>query len=260
MLEIIGWGATFLVGFVLGLLGGGGSILIVPVLVYLFGQSAETSTSLSLLVVGLAAAAGLALTPAKRDVIWRVALIFAIPSGIGAFLARRFFIPFTPNPIFSLSKDTFILLFFAVLMAIVGIRMIKKSPTPDEPSESQIQSPVRAAPAGFLVGTLAGYLGAGGGFLIVPALTQILRISITSAIPTSLAIIAAQSLIGFTGAANQTMDYMFALTLTAVAIAGFIGGNATKSNIDPQKLKPIFGYFVLIIGLAMTLKELVFQN
>lgn len=259
MLEILGWIGTFLVGFVLGLLGGGGSILIVPVLVYLFRLSAEISISLSLLVVGLASAIGLTLTPAKNEIHWPTAIAFAIPSGIGAFFARRFLVPATPNPILGLSKDAFLLVLFAGLMLIISIRMIRPDESPSPTQESPKTDFLRSIPSGLLVGTTAGYLGAGGGFLIVPALTQILRLSITTAIPTSLAIIAAQSLIGFSGAFGQPIDYPFALILTTVAITGVIAGSSAKSKINPAKLKPIFGYFVLIVGVFMLIQELILK-
>jgi uncharacterized protein len=259
MLELFGWIGTFLVGFVLGLLGGGGSILIVPVLVYLFRLSAEISTSLSLLVVGLASAIGITLTPAKKEIHWPTAIAFAIPSGIGAFLARRFFVPATPNPILGLSKDAFLLVLFAALMLIISIRMIRPDKSPSPTQESPKTDFLRSTPVGLVVGTTAGYLGAGGGFLIVPALTQILRLSITAAIPTSLAIIAAQSLIGFTGAFGQPLNYPFGLMLTTVAVVGVIAGSYTKSKINPAKLKPIFGYFVLIVGVFMLIQELILK-
>lgn len=259
MLEILGWIGTFLVGFVLGLLGGGGSILIVPVLVYLFRLSAEISTSLSLLVVGLASAIGLTLTPAKNEIHWPTAIAFAIPSGIGAFFARRFLVPATPDPILGLSKDAFLLVLFAVLMLIISIRMIRAEKSPFQTQEFIKTDFFRSTPAGLLVGTTAGYLGAGGGFLIVPALTQILRLSISTAIPTSLAIIAAQSLIGFSGALGQPIDYTFALILTIVAITGVIAGSSAKSKMNPAQLKPIFGYFVLIVGVFMLIQELILK-
>jgi len=271
MLPLFGWFAIFAVGFVLGLLGGGGSILIVPVLVYLFLNTAEQATGLSLFVVGLSAALGLLISGDYKTILAKTAFTFAIPSSIGAFLARKFLVPLTPPTVGPLTKDTFLLVLFAILMLIVSYRMIRPSRTFSEchPDESQDLSGeeyafnqiVKTTALGLAVGITAGYLGAGGGFLIVPALNQTLGLPMTIAIPTSLAIIAAQSLIGFTGALETTTtDWPFALTLSAIAIAGLFTGSRIKSKINPQKLKPAFGYFVLLTGVFMLTQELILKK
>jgi uncharacterized membrane protein YfcA len=261
MIEIFGWVGIFAVGFVLGLLGGGGSILIVPVLVYLFHQTAQSSTAMSLFVVGLSSAIGLFVSKQHTQVHWGSVVAFAIPSSIGAFLARQFFVPVTPDPILGMSKDMFLLVAFALLMLIVGVRMLMPSSKNLKEEPLKEKSSVSATPIGFAVGTLAGYLGAGGGFLIVPALNQILRVSMVVAIPTSLAIISAQSLVGFTGTlSNSTTDWMFALKLTAVCVVGTLAGSQFKKSIAPEKLKPIFGVFVRVIALFMLGKELIFPT
>lgn len=280
MLPIFGWAATFAVGFVLGLLGGGGSILIVPVLVYIFLNPAEQATGLSLLVVGLAAAIGLFVSGDYKTIQGKTALTFAIPSSIGAFLSRKILVPLTPTTIGPLDKNTFLLVLFAALMLIVSYRMIRPTKNEaksesNEPNFSKVPSPdlgkgkggvvtnddkkiiAKTTALGFTVGLAAGYLGAGGGFLIVPALNQTLGLPMTIAIPTSLAIIAAQSLIGFTGAlGSATFDWAFAISLTAIAIVGLFTGSKVKAKIDPAKLKPAFGYFVLATGIFMLVQEL----
>jgi len=261
MVEMFGWFGVFAVGFVLGLLGGGGSILIVPVLVYLFHQSAQQSTGLSLFVVGLSSAIGIFLSKQHKQVHWSSVIAFAIPSSIGAFLARQFLLPVTPDPILGISKDMFLLISFALLMLIVGTKMILPASKSVKPEESTQSKPVATTPVGFAVGSIAGYLGAGGGFLIVPALTQILKVSIAVAIPTSLAIIAAQSLVGFTGTlSNGSTDWIFALTLTLIAVLGTLVGTRFKEKIAPEKLKPIFGGFVITIAIFMIGKEFIFPG
>ncbi|QYK53022.1 MAG: sulfite exporter TauE/SafE family protein [Fimbriimonadaceae bacterium] len=137
MIEVFGWAGVFAVGFVLGLLGGGGSILIVPVLVYLFGQTAQQSTGLSLFVVGLSSAIGLILSKEYKQVHWSSVIAFAIPSSIGAFLARQFLVPLTPDPILGISKDMFLLIAFALLMLIVGVKMILPSANATESEEKK---------------------------------------------------------------------------------------------------------------------------
>jgi uncharacterized protein len=287
MLPIFGWTAIFAVGFVLGLLGGGGSILIVPVLVYLFLNTAEQATGLSLFVVGLAAAIGLFISGDYKTVQTKMAVSFAIPSSIGAFIARKFLVPLTPPIVGPLTKDTFLLVLFAALMLVVSYRMIvtpktsKPAKTHAEPAgdehagndplpephgatNSGVDSKktiAKTTALGLTVGIAAGYLGAGGGFLIVPALNQTLGLPMTIAIPTSLAIIAAQSLIGFTGAIETTpIAWPFALALTAVAIAGLFTGSRIKSKVNPAKLKPAFGYFVLLTGVFMLTQELILKK
>lgn len=261
MIEVFGWIGVFAVGFVLGLLGGGGSILIVPVLVYLFHQTAQTSTAMSLFVVGLSSVIGLFLTKQHTQVHWASVIAFAIPSSIGAFLARQFFVPMTPDPILGMSKDMFLLVAFAVLMLIVGTRMLMPSRKKSDVEGAKHGHPLAATPVGFAVGTLAGYLGAGGGFLIVPALNQVLRVSMSVAIPTSLAIISAQSLVGFTGTlSNSATNWSFALSLTAVSVIGTLAGSRFKKNIAPEKLKPIFGVFVIVIAIFMIGKEFLFPG
>lgn len=296
MLPLFGWFAIFAVGFVLGLLGGGGSILIVPVLVYLFLNTAEQATGLSLFVVGLSAALGLFISGDYKTVLAKTAFTFAIPSSIGAFLARKFLVPLTPSTVGPFTKDTFLLVLFAILMLVVSYRMIvppqskrlanslgkesdeqsteTKIDTQNNPppgpvlakagNRGGVESKMNVAKTtalGLAVGITAGYLGAGGGFLIVPALNQTLGLPMTIAIPTSLAIIAAQSLIGFTGALETTTtDWPFALTLSAIAIAGLFTGSRIKSKINPQKLKPAFGYFVLLTGVFMLTQELILKK
>lgn len=261
MIEIFGWLGVFAVGFVLGLLGGGGSILIVPVLVYLFGQSAQQSTGLSLFVVGLSSAIGLILSKQYKQVDWSSVIAFAIPSSIGAFLARQFLVPLTPDPILGISKDMFLLIAFALLMLIVGAKMILPTANATELQHEKTSKPFTTTPVGFTVGSLAGYLGAGGGFLIVPALTQILKVSIKVAIPTSLAIIAAQSLVGFAGTlSHSTTDWIFAFTLTGFSVVGTLFGSRLKERIAPEKLKPIFGGFVIAVALFMIGKEFLFPR
>jgi len=261
MIEVFGWIGIFAVGFVLGLLGGGGSILIVPVLVYLFHQSAQVSTALSLFVVGLSSAIGLYLSKAHTQVHWGSVIAFAIPSSIAAFLSRKFLLPVTPDPVLGMKKDMFLLLAFAALMLIVGIRMLMPASKKAETEEPKSSNPLAATPVGLAVGTLAGYLGAGGGFLIVPALNQVLRLTMIAAIPTSLAIIAAQSLVGFTGTLSNTpTDWAFASSLTGVSLIGMLSGNYFKQKIAPEKLKPIFGVFVIVIGVLMLGKELIFPR
>lgn len=265
MLALFGWVATFAVGFVLGLLGGGGSILIVPVLVYLFMFSAEQSTGLSLLVVGLSTLIGLFVSGAFKDVRFKTALIFAVPSSAGAFIARKVLLPATPEHVGALTRSTFLLVLFAALMLVVAYRMIrpaKNSGSETEPtSEHSMTELTKTGFAGLLVGITAGYLGAGGGFLIVPVLNQSLGLPMPLAIPTSLAIIAAQSLFGFTGAMGNTpVDWPFSIGLTAVAVAGLIVGTRFKSRVDPAKLRPAFGYFVLVTGLFILVQELIVKK
>jgi uncharacterized membrane protein YfcA len=265
-MEILGYTASLLMGILLGLIGGGGSILTVPILVYLFGTSPSLSTAYSLFIVGVTSLAGSFSHFKKGNVNLKMALIFGIPSLISVFLVRLIVLPAIPEQMFStgsftLSKDTFILVLFAVLMVLAAWTMIR----PDQKKISS-ESAVPLRPGliiaeGLLVGGLTGLVGAGGGFLIIPALVVLTGMKMKEAVGTSLLIITMKSLIGFLGDIPKTagIDYGFLLFFTVFAVAGIlIGSNLTKV-IDNRKLKPVFGWFVLVTGVTILLKEIIFN-
>ena len=263
-MEIAGYIASVFIGIVLGLIGGGGSILTVPVLVYLFAIDAVLATAYSLFIVGLTSAFGAVSYYRKGMVNIHAALLFGIPSIISVFLTRAFVIPAIPENVFSIgdfmvTKNLLVLILFALLMVFASYKMIKPAKlTPDEKVHT-LNYPLITI-EGLLIGFLTGLVGAGGGFLIIPALVLLCKIPMKTAIGTSLTIITANTLIGFLGVDHkELLDWVFLFKIAGLAIAGIFIGFAIAKKIDGPKLKPAFGWFVLIMGVYIILKETIFK-
>lgn len=265
MLEIIGYISAVVIGISLGLIGGGGSILTVPVLVYLMGISPVMATAYSLFIVGSSSLIGAVRYAVKGMVDFKTALLFGAPSIVAVYLTRAFLVPAIPDDIltlgsFNLTKDLLLMLLFAVLMIVASISMIKSKKEKEQKSHTQRAGIVTAMLVlleGLLVGTLTGLVGAGGGFLIIPALVLISGLEMKTAIATSLLIISAKSLIGFTGdISNYVIDWRFLLIFSSIAAAGIFIGSYLSTKIDGKALKKGFGWFVLVMGVFIFLKEL----
>jgi uncharacterized membrane protein YfcA len=264
-MEIIGFIAAIVMGLSLGLIGGGGSILTVPILVYLFGVDPVLSTAYSLFVVGLTSLVGSYSHFKSGNVHLKTALIFGLPSIVSVYATRKFIVPVIPDPVFSLSsftftKPLFVMVLFAILMLLASISMIRKPKNvTDENKEIKYNYPLIFI-EGLLVGGVTGLVGAGGGFLIIPALVLLAGLPMKQAVGTSLLIIAMKSLIGFTGdlGSGQAIDYKFMLIFSAFAMVGIVGGSYLTKFIPNEKLKPVFGWFVLVMGLYILGKELLF--
>ncbi|WP_448519016.1 sulfite exporter TauE/SafE family protein [Rhodoflexus sp.] len=264
-MEYIGYLASILIGISLGLIGGGGSILTVPVLVYLFAIDAVTATAYSLFIVGLTSAVGSFDYFRKGLVNIRTAIVFGIPSIVAVFLTRAYIVPAIPKEIFSvgeftITKSILLMLLFAVLMIAASYSMIKKDkkPAAEISGEQQFNYPLILI-EGLVVGALTGLVGAGGGFLIIPALVVLSKLPMKEAVGTSLVIIAAKSLIGFFGEGRETIiNWGFLAVVSAFATGGIFVGTALSKRIDGAKLKPAFGWFVLVMGVYIILKETMF--
>lgn len=266
-MEIIGYIASLIIGISLGLIGGGGSILTVPVLVYLFGVEPVLATAYSLFIVGSSSLVG-ALPKYKQGMVnLKTAIIFGIPSIAAVFATRKFIVPRIPKEVFSIgdfvvTKSILMMVLFAILMVFASVSMIrdKKKTQEAENGEQKFNYPMILL-EGAVVGVLTGLVGAGGGFLIIPALVLFSKLPMKQAVGTSLLIIAAKSLIGFTGdLSNFTMDWKLLLSVTALAIAGIFVGDALSKKIDGDKLKKGFGWFVLVMGVYIIVKELLFPG
>ena len=264
-MEIIGYIASILIGISLGLIGGGGSILTVPVLVYLFHIDPIQATAYSLFIVGASSLVG-AWTKYKQGFVnLKTAIIFGIPSIIAVFATRKFLLPAIPNEIAEfggiiVTKSLMMMLLFAILMVAASFSMIRSSTSSIELKEEdqKFNYPLILL-EGALVGMLTGLVGAGGGFLIIPALVMLSKLPMKQAVGTSLLIIAAKSLIGFTGdLGNSTMNWTLLLTVTALAIAGIFLGDRLSKRIDGNQLKKGFGWFVLVMGLYIIVQQLFF--
>ncbi|WP_042347192.1 sulfite exporter TauE/SafE family protein [Capnocytophaga canis] len=265
-MEIAGYVASIFIGIALGLIGGGGSILTVPMLVYLFRIDAVLATAYSLFIVGATSVVGSFSYFIKGLVNVKTAVIFGIPSIVAVYFTRAYIVPAIPHEIlavgeFVITKNILLMLLFAVLMIVASYSMIKKTKHHQEKvaKKQQFNYPLILI-EGIVVGILTGLVGAGGGFLIIPALVILSKLPMKEAVGTSLVIIAAKSLIGFLGENSEIpMDYLFLAKVTAFAIFGIFIGMALSKKIDGAKLKPIFGWFVLIMGIYIIIKETILQ-
>lgn len=263
-MELIGYALAFVVGISLGLIGGGGSILTLPILVYVMGISPIMGTAYSLFIVGLTALVSGIQCAQQKKVDFKTAIIFGIPSIISVYLTRKWLMPIIPDPIFDaggllVSKSLGLMLLFAIVMLFAAVSMLKPS---KKKEENTIESIKYNYPMifleGIIVGVLTGLVGAGGGFLIIPALVLFARLPMKLAIGTSLLIIATKSLIGFIGdVQNQEgIDWKLIIIFSIISIAGSFVGNKLATKIDNTVLKKIFAWFVLVMGAYIIIKEL----
>src|SRR5882762_2845056 len=254
-MEIVGYLASVCIGLILGLLGGGGSILSIPILVYLFHIDAVLASSYSLFIVGATSLAGA--IPKYRDQLVNVktGLLFGIPSIITIFITRRWIVPAIPDiifeiPAFILTKRFLLLGIFAILMVLASVPMIRGRRDRNN-LEGVWKIPLTIA-EGIIIGFLTGLVGAGGGFLIIPALVLLTRLPMKAASGTSLFIIAVNSLIGFAGDALITkMDWTFLLAFTSIAIVGVLVGNQLSRRVPGDLLRKAFGGFTLLMGVSI---------
>ena len=267
--------ASLLIGLSLGLLGGGGSILTLPVLVYLFGVGTVEATAYSLFIVGATALASIVPKARAGHVDLRTAFWFGLPSVVAVYLTRAYVMPWIPDPIWTgdgwtLSKSTGLMLLFAVLMLAAARGMIVgRTPAKAEAgadADMEAKQPMGSAAQiaivlaeGATVGLLTGLVGAGGGFLIIPALVLVTGLEMKVAVGTSLTIIAAKSLVGFTGdLGHLDMDWTLLLSVTAVAVFGMILGTLLSKRVASGPLQKAFGWFVLAMGLFILSREFFF--
>lgn len=260
----LGYIAAVLIGILLGLIGAGGSILTIPVLVYLIGISPVNATSYSLFIVGISAFIG-GLRYLKNNLIsLRTALVFGLPSVVSIFFTRKYLLHAIPDHLFNLghmeiTKDAALMILLAVLMVVASYSMIKK-PTivrADSHKHNEQYRYFLIFQQGIIIGILVGLVGAGGGFLIIPALVMLAKLPMKKAVGTSLAIIALNSSIGFLSDFGvHQFDWNFLFIFSAFAISGIIVGSYLSKYISGVKLKPAFGWFVLLMGIYIISKEL----
>ncbi len=265
MIELAGYIASILIGVSLGLVGGGGSTLAVPVLVYLLGVEPILATSYSLFIIGTTSIVGGARYAIKKLVDYKMAILFGLPSIAAVYLTRAFVLPIIPMEIevgslFTLSKSVLIMALFALLMLAASIGMIRKKPEKKEEQTKDFHPAVLALlvlAEGAVVGFLTGLVGAGGGFLIIPALVILAKLPMKKAVGTSLVIISSKSLIGFSGdLGHLDIDWMFLFTVSALAIVGIAIGSYLSTKIDGQSLKKGFGWLLLVMGIFIIFKQL----
>jgi uncharacterized membrane protein YfcA len=263
-METAGYIAAGIIGLALGMTGGGGSILTVPVLVYLFGIDAVLATTYSLFIVGVTSLAGGIRAYANKLVDFKAVTEFGIPSILSVFIMRHFVLPAIPSHLFSIgnisvTKDVFLMLVFAVLMLTASFLMIRNSRESGghNAEKDRHEKIFPLALLGLLIGAITGLLGAGGGFLIIPALVLLIKLSMKTAVGTSLMIIAINSLFGFLFSLKQfEYDWKLLISFTVIAIAGILAGNKLAEKISADALKKGFGWLVLLMAVYIIIKEL----
>jgi len=259
--QLLGYFGALLIGVVLGLIGGGGSILTVPILVYLMAVNPVTATAYSLFIVGVSALVGAVRNIQKGLVDFKTAIVFAIPAFIAVYITRKYLVPAIPDELFSIgtfamTKNIAIMLFFAIIMLVASISMISNRRL-DTIEETISYNILLIIIEGVVVGVLTGIVGAGGGFLIIPALVLLAKLPMKKAVATSLLIIAIKSLIGFLGdVQNLDIDWIFLLKFTAISIIGIFLGIYLSNFIKGKSLKKGFGWFVLVMAIYIVCKEL----
>ena len=274
---IFGYALAIVVGLLLGLLGGGGSILALPIFVYLFGINPILATTYSLFVIGVSSLFGTYKCVKSNSINYNALIYFGFSSVISILLTRIYLIDLIPESIFlfglELSKGKVVLIFFSLIMLGAGYSMIfvdnqKIDDTKNEIENcetndkvignSKIKNIFSLSFQGLIDGAITGIVGAGGGFLIVPALVFVSKLDIRIAISTSLAIISLKTIIGFLGSVNKSpnIDYVFLSVFTFLAILGMVIGIKLSNKINPNALKKYFGIFVIICAIYILLIEL----
>lgn len=258
-MEIIGYVASVCIGLILGILGGGGSILSIPILVYLFQIDVVLASAYSLFIVGITSLVGAIPKYKEHLVNVKTGLLFGIPSIITIFLTRKWVIQIIPDVIvqmgsFILTKRLLLLGLFAILMVLASVSMIRGRH--EIRNDEQRVRTFLVILEGILIGFLTGLVGAGGGFLIIPALVLLTGLTFKTAVGTSLFIIAINSLSGFMGdLLNYPMDWPFLLSITSLAVGGILIGNKLSRKFSPTLLRKSFGWFVLVMGCWILVRE-----
>lgn len=262
-MELLGYFSSLFIGLSLGLLGGGGSILAIPILVYLFKLDPVIATAYSLFIVGSTSLIGVISKHRLGLINFNKALLFGVPSLLAVFFTRRWIVPAIPDIIINfqdilITKRVFLLGLFAVLMIATSFSMIRNRE--DDEGTPHQSSIFQLTLLGLVIGVLTGLVGAGGGFLIIPALVLLAGLSMKEATGTSLFIIAINSLIGFTGDIfNLEIHWYFLLSLSGIALAGTIIGGWLMDKIKGTHLRKSFGWFTLAMGCWILVEELFIQ-
>jgi uncharacterized membrane protein YfcA len=260
-MEFFGYVFAVIIGFFLGIFGGGGSLLAVPVFAYIFSLDEKVATAYSLFTVGISSIIGA--IKQLTDIEWKVTLIFGIPSIIAVWLTRFFIIPNLPEIIFD--NETFIITrrmiifgIFTFLLFISSFSLIYETNKNVKPINIK-NFYVLIIIEGFIVGGLTGFVGAGGGFLIIPALVILIGLDIKKAIATSLIIIALKSTFGFFLGDVMVMniDWNFLIYFTLLTTLGVLIGTYFGKSIDKLKLKKWFGIFIMVIAISILFKEII---
>lgn len=267
-MQIAGYIIAVLIGISLGLIGGGGSILTVPVLVYLMKVDPVLATTYSLFIVGFTSLVGGTKAYISKQVDFRAVSLFGFPSILTVFIARHFILPAIPEKLFTMgsvqvNKGSLLMMLFALLMLLAAISMMRnhnKETATTMGAGADHDNTLSLVLPGLLVGLITGLLGAGGGFLIIPALVLFIKLPMKTAVGTSLLIIAINSTFGFVFSIGHfALNWSLLFSFTALAIAGVFIGGRIAAAMDGNALKKWFGWFVLAMSLYILFKEIFFS-
>lgn len=260
MIDIIGYISAIIIGIILSLIGSGGSILTIPVLVYIFNIEPFLATTYSLIIIGITAFFSAIKNIKNGNIDFKIGIIFTLPSLFSVYLTRRFILPSLPQKIkitenFYYKTDELILIFLSIIMILSAVSMILKN------NNRMIKKEINyfiITIEGLIIGLITGLIGVGGGFLIIPILVLFGGLSIKKAIGTSLIIILLKSLTGIIGDLQLSLniDWSFLLSFSCFSLLGVLIGLNISKFISGEKLEKIFGYFVLFIAAFIFLKEL----
>ena len=260
-METAGFIGALLIGLSLGLIGGGGSILTVPILVYLFKIDPVMATTYSLFIVGLTSFAGAVSHYQKDNIDIKIALLFGVPSLMSVFAMRKWVMPLVPHHLFNtgaieITKPVLLMCTFSLLMLAASFSMILKRK--DSVKSDIAISYSKLILQSVIVGIITGFVGVGGGFLIIPSLVLFAHLPIKKAVGTSLMVMTISSLLGVLGDIGRkvAIDYHFLMIFSAIAITGIILGSYLAKFVSEAKLKPAFGWFVLVMGLFVLITTL----
>jgi uncharacterized membrane protein YfcA len=264
MKELETYIASLGIGLSLGLIGAGGSILTIPVFVYILKKDPVSSSVYSMFVVGISSMAGSVQSIFNKLVDFKAVLTFGIPSVIGVFIARKTIFPVIPDELFSigsfvLSKDMLLMLCLSSLMFLAARRMLKPALKNKRVDHEDKQVPISFVLRGLFVGIITGLLGIGGGFLIVPALYLLLNLPVKKAIGTALLIITINSLFGFLNSYGSTeIEWHLLMKFSMGAVLGIIIGTRLAQRIPGDYLKKTFGWVILSMSFYIIYRQFFF--
>lgn len=266
MIELTGYLATVLIGISLGFIGAGGSILCVPVMVYLFSIKPMEASSYSLFIVGMSSAVGVFTNSRKRLVQFNIALTMGLFSIAGVFVTRSLIMPAIPSNLgtvghYAIKKSFASMVLFALLMLCASYSMTRDAVMKNSRQENGKQKNIiKLSLCGIAIGFTAGLSGIGGGFLLIPSLVLFAGLPMKEAVATSLLIITMNCIIGFVTDANHfSFDWNFLLKLTAFAVLGIVTGIFLSRKMQSLDLKKIFGWLVMVIGSSILIKEFLYS-
>jgi uncharacterized membrane protein YfcA len=264
MKELETYMASILIGLCLGLIGAGGSILTIPVFVYILKTDPVASTIYSMFIVGCCSLVGSILSFYKKLVDLKTALLFGMPSVTGVFIARKLIFPILPEKLFfigsfEVTKDDLIMISLAIIMFFISMKMLKRSVEPIMKNDTPRRRTALVLLQGTITGIITGLLGIGGGFLIVPALLLLLRLPVRSAIGTTLVIITINSTAGFVSSYSSIpMEWTLLIKFALGSIVGIIAGTKLSERIQANNLKKSLGWFIVFTSVYILYRQ--FEN